>query len=276
MLKQYRQRKADNKFWTKHWGSISVEQMLKGISNNPRERIFMKYLPKGKILEGGCGLGQWVIYLSSLGYNIEGVDFSKETIKKIKDYMPDAPVKVGDVTSLDYPDNYFDAYISLGVAEHFPEGPDLVLREAHRVLKNGGLIVYSVPYMNLVRKILSPFEHLKERKQKKKDCLEFYQYAFSKMEVLKELFDFAFTVIYIDYYDVTHTLITKSRLIKIVYNYLRKKLTKLQKTSINLDTHGFINNSRIRNILASLTRTKLMNILFANMIFVVAKRSDLN
>jgi SAM-dependent methyltransferase len=73
--------------------------------------------------------------------------------KRILEYDPTMPVSVGDVECLNYPDNYFDIYFSGGVIEHFEEGPLRVLQEAHRVLKPDGILILTVPYINLSRKI---------------------------------------------------------------------------------------------------------------------------
>ena len=44
----------------------------------PRQVIahhFLRHLPREEpILEGGCGLGAWVIFLEEQGYDIAGID----------------------------------------------------------------------------------------------------------------------------------------------------------------------------------------------------------
>ena len=54
-------------------------------------------------MEGADGLGQYVIYYTGLGYEIEGVDFAQKTIRAIKDYNRDVPVTVGDIKLLIIP-----------------------------------------------------------------------------------------------------------------------------------------------------------------------------
>jgi len=119
--------------------------------------IFKQYLPKnGLILEGGAGLGQWVIYLSNIGYKIVGIEIVPECVQRFKKKYPELKMYVGNVLELNYPDNTFDGYLSLGVIEHFIEGPDRVLKEAYRVLKPDGVFIVSVPAYNLARKIIYP------------------------------------------------------------------------------------------------------------------------
>lgn len=150
-----------DKIWDQWWENISIKRELQKLEENDLLPIFLKYLPKtGKILEAGCGLGQWVIYLKQKGYNIIGIDFAQEAIDMAKGFDKTLPIEFGDVTKIPYHDNHFDAYISLGVVEHFEKGPYLALKEANRVLKPDGLIFISIPVFNLVRHITSPIERI--------------------------------------------------------------------------------------------------------------------
>ncbi len=146
----------NDSFWNNNWQSSSIREVLGFCDIDPLVRILDRYLPKeGKILEGGCGIGQYVAHYHRKGYDIEGIDYSKAAIERILNYDKTLPVKMADVRSLPYPDNFFTAYYSGGVVEHFEEGPRDVLREAARVLKPGGVLLISVPYFNPVRSLYS-------------------------------------------------------------------------------------------------------------------------
>jgi len=174
-------KRADRSFWDSHWDNVDIEVAVKNLSGSLLAQVMEKYLPKeGKILEGGCGLGQWVLYLKRKDYNIIGVDFSENTIRRVKKRFPSLPVIVGNILNLLFSDESFSAYISLGVIEHFEEGPDTALAEAHRVLQKGGLLLCSVPYFNPLRRIKKKFfksYHLPKAGE------EFYQWAFTKKEI---------------------------------------------------------------------------------------------
>jgi len=117
--------------------------------------MFLSHLPKnGKIIDAGCGFGKWVLFLTNRGYNIKGVDNNRLAIKKLKEFNNSLQVEYGDILKLQYPDNSFDAYISMGVVEHFQEGPSQALKEAYRVLKPSGLIFISTPMVNTIRKLI--------------------------------------------------------------------------------------------------------------------------
>ncbi len=148
------------------WSERTIMQELKAaeIETAPRV-IFLKYLKKNsKILDAGCGLGKWVIYLNQRGYKIIGIDNNEKLISKLRKYNNSLQVEICDILKINYPDNYFDAYISMGVVEHFEKGPLSALKEAYRVLKPNGLIFLSTPTVNIIRKaIIQPILNIINR-----------------------------------------------------------------------------------------------------------------
>ena len=116
----------------------------------------MEYLPKDEpILEAGCGLGAWVIYLGDLGYDIAGIDNDAQVIGRLKEWRPSLNVSAGDIRGLPCETGSLGAVISLGVMEHFEEGCDEAMRETCRVLRPGGLFFFTVPLDNLFRKLVA-------------------------------------------------------------------------------------------------------------------------
>ncbi len=185
--------------WDEHWGenvSINLENFyrpyLRGfLGYGQLRRIFLRHLPrKGLILDGGCGMGQYVVALRSRGYDCFGVDFAPKTVERVKDYLPDLPVESGDICNLHLKDKSIDAYISLGIVEHFQEGPQTALKEAARVLKDKGLLLVSVPQAFKWRKL----QALPENSELAKEAV-FYQYAFSPSEFRGFLKNAGFRVI---------------------------------------------------------------------------------
>jgi SAM-dependent methyltransferase len=178
----YYQDHANARFWDGYWrDSITREYYARFEKGELEEfaRYFEKYLRKeDRILEAGCGAARYIVALRARGFqHIEGVEWGQETVKNVKKIYPGLPVRVGDVTRLDTPEDYYDAYISLGVVEHRAAGPEPFLEEAFRVLKPGGVAIFSVPYVN-------PLRYLKARlgAYRIEDTSDriFYQYAFPK------------------------------------------------------------------------------------------------
>jgi len=148
--------KPQSDLWDGMWTARTIEQELEACDlETPARDLFLAYIPKGgRAIDGGCGFGKWVIYLKRLGYDIVGIDNNELAISKLKDYDSSLQVELGDILDIHYPDSSFDAYISMGVVEHFEDGPLPALKEAYRVLKPDGLIFVSVPTVNTIRKLV--------------------------------------------------------------------------------------------------------------------------
>ncbi len=207
------------KAWEKNWQDIRMNEILEifGYERVKKQmEIFLKHLPKDqKILEGGCGLAPYLIRLRQLGYDVEGIDYNAEPIAKVLAFDPTLPVKVGDVTAIPYPDNMFGAYISLGVIEHFTEGPVKAIREAHRVLRKGGIFLVMVPQNHLFMRIQAPLRFIKRnaliRKIFKKPLDTHYWEQYFKRKELRALLEQeGFEVKEIHPLDHSHALVSFS------------------------------------------------------------------
>jgi SAM-dependent methyltransferase len=136
------------------WNKTDLQSLLETCETDGVFPYIQKYIPKTSyILESGCGSGRYVRYLQDRGWNIVGLEWSQETVQIINDVWPDLKIYQGDVANSLFEDETFDAVISLGVIEHFPEGPDLPLHDIYRILKPGGVALITVPCLNTIRKI---------------------------------------------------------------------------------------------------------------------------
>lgn len=145
---------AEKRFWETYWTRESLEDALAYCEIDYLRPIFLEYFPPtGAILEGGCGLGQYVVYYENLGYDIYGLDWVSKPLRRIKQHQGRVKVLTGDVLRLPFKSKSFKAYYSGGVVEHFEGGPSPALREAHRVLDDGGLLLITVPYLNAKRRL---------------------------------------------------------------------------------------------------------------------------
>lgn len=140
--------------WTRIWEqSGGPKGRTDRIPQKAEFKIMWPYLQKlskgSRLLDGGCGLGDWVVWLTRAGYPTVGLDVSRLTVLKLQAMFPDMDFMVGDIRDIGFPDASFDAYFSWGTFEHFEEGFDRVVAEAFRVLKPGGLLFTSMPFVNL-------------------------------------------------------------------------------------------------------------------------------
>jgi len=179
------------------WDAAEFELLLnKIIPNRTITPLFNKYLnPGDKILEGGCGNGAWVQYLNDQGYECVGTDINevildvakKENLNVIKD----------DILNMSFADDTFHAYLSLGVIEHWEDGPQKAIAEAYRVIKPGGYFLVSTPCNNLVRKLFNhPLRDLVNIFYKilGRD-LHFVEYRFERHELKQFMIDGGFNVV---------------------------------------------------------------------------------
>lgn len=192
---------ADAGYWDGHWrGWLAPEayKLARSGGLGRFEYFFTAHLPKqGRILEAGCGLGQFVLALRVRGYDAEGVEWGADTVAKVREIVSDLPIRVGDVTRLDVPDGYYSGYISLGVVEHRREGPEPFLREAFRVLEPGGVALISVPSFHALRRMKARLGMYRADA----GGLDFYQYAYANEEFSGLLQDAGFQVQKIHNYD---------------------------------------------------------------------------
>lgn len=199
-------------YWIKTWenSAYSIKDMIDGdewvgVKYSPLLPYIQKYTSKNvQILEAGCGVGQWVVYLAGLGYNITGLDFAEPTIKKLQSFYPNLKFIVGDITDLQFSDESFGAILSWGVIEHFQSGPTEALSEAFRVLTKKGILYVTVPCKNYLSLFFCPLMHLKRkiaknkliRKMRKKKQLDekFFEYSFTKKQFKKYIIESGFKI----------------------------------------------------------------------------------
>lgn len=184
------------KSWELNWVEVDKKAVTE-IFDYPRVKKlaadYLKYLPKnGLLLEAGCGLGQWMGYFQSHGYDIIGVDYNTATVYQAKSYNERLSLAAADVRALPFKDNSVDAYLSFGVIEHFIEGPETALRESYRVLKDGGVAIIVVPHRNIFTVIKSPIVWLKRsevvrRIFSKEKKVYYYQRYFSQKGLRSKL-----------------------------------------------------------------------------------------
>jgi ubiquinone/menaquinone biosynthesis C-methylase UbiE len=114
--------------------------LLYYIHDNSLKNIFVSQIIKGRLLDIGCGQKPYKKMLETYVSEHIGVDH---------------PATLHDTSQIDLfglaydvpvSDQSFDTAICTAVLEHLEE-PELALRECFRVLKPGGMAIYSVPFI---------------------------------------------------------------------------------------------------------------------------------
>jgi SAM-dependent methyltransferase len=176
--------RAEEAFWSDHWGRHSVEELLAVARTSPLTGLILDALPPpaaGPVLEAGCGLGQYVILLRERGWRAVGADWSLDALAACR-RSARVPLLRAELGRLPVADATLAAYVSLGVVEHDEAGPDRIVADAARTLRSGGVLLLSVPYWNGVRRVGAPWVRRQNRAMERRGG-RFYQYAFSRREL---------------------------------------------------------------------------------------------
>jgi ubiquinone/menaquinone biosynthesis C-methylase UbiE len=103
-----------------------------------------------RVLEYGCGKGDFAFWLLGQGASVCGIDVSDFNIKQCQDrassrnYDPEqCTFMVMDAHQLKFPDNSFDLVVGNGILHHLDLS--LAMQEVTRVLKPGGKALFQEP-----------------------------------------------------------------------------------------------------------------------------------
>ena len=136
------------------WDTKDMEHLLASCETDGILPYVEKYMPAPSyILESGCGLGRYVKYLHDRGWKVVGLEINKDAVEATKKYWPELEIIQGDAVESPFKDNVFDGVISLGVIEHWTEGPNAAIADIYRTLKPGGTALITTPCVNTIRNI---------------------------------------------------------------------------------------------------------------------------
>ena len=110
---------------------------------------------KGKVLDLGCGDGDYSKRLKDLGFDVLSADLDKKRFR----YADEIDFRHCDITKeMPFPDDHFDYVLLLEVVEHL-RNPYEVMQEINRVLKKEGKLILSTPnILNLKSRFRFLFE----------------------------------------------------------------------------------------------------------------------
>ena len=106
--------------------------------------------PNSRALDLGCGAGFLCNALAAQGHRATGIDLSDASLEVARRYDKTQTVEYihGNVYSLPFENEAFDVVCAMDVLEHIEE-PQLLVAEASRVLKKGGLFFFHTFNRNL-------------------------------------------------------------------------------------------------------------------------------
>ena len=111
--------------------------------------LIKKYAKGNKLLEAGSGTGVLSTYLSSIGYDVTGIDIDSKIIdlsnKIANNYnsMKKPTFINKSIFELDYNENFYDISYSNGVLEHFTD--EQIIDALKQQLKVAKIVIFGIP-----------------------------------------------------------------------------------------------------------------------------------
>ncbi len=181
--------------WSSPSGRVRAER---------RARFFVEkgaLAPGRRALELGCGTGVFLGQVAASGASIVGLDLSEDLLAKARERVRpfrNVVLARGNAEALPWPEASFDVVYGSSVLHHL----SLVaaLREAHRVLRPGGRVVFAEPNaVNPQLLLLFRVRSLRERFGVSPDEL-----AFTRWRARKALAGAGFADVSVTPYDFLH------------------------------------------------------------------------
>jgi ubiquinone/menaquinone biosynthesis C-methylase UbiE len=110
-------------------GPPGIESTLRDLARKPRAR---------RILEVGCGTGQWLGVFPS-DTEVFGIDLSTEMLKRARGCNLHVQLIRGHANELPFSDNRFDLLYCVHALHHF-EDPEKFINESIRLIHHGGAL----------------------------------------------------------------------------------------------------------------------------------------
>ena len=144
--------------------AVTFSEEMKGFRMKQFDSFIQKYFLKGKkVIEIGCGRGEYLSIMKQFGVDAYGLEYSEESVKQCE--KSSLKVLKGFIESntdrLDYAP--FDAFFILNFLEHLPE-PNSTLRGIYNNLTDDAIGLVEVPNFDMIlrNKLFSEFicDHL--------------------------------------------------------------------------------------------------------------------
>ena len=134
------------------WRDTPGTALLRAYSDAANRRLLAAWLPercrrllKTDVFDEAVA-GGLSPFLASRAESVVAVDASSAAVTAARRRYPELDVRVADVRALPFEDGSFDAVVSTSTLDHFSARADVeaAVRELHRVLEPGGLLVLTL------------------------------------------------------------------------------------------------------------------------------------
>ena len=132
----------NEKYWVRHMANDDLDH-VEDPWIEKYEEIFMPF--KGRLLDLGCGVGQYSSYFESKGFDVTAGDISERALTYLNQKNPSIKTVRLDMTEpLPFADDSFDVvFANLSIHFFSTEDTENLIAEVKRILKKGGLFIGS-------------------------------------------------------------------------------------------------------------------------------------
>lgn len=132
----------NDKYWVRHMENDDLDH-IEDPWIQKYEDIFMPH--KGKLLDLGCGVGQYSVYFADKGFEVTASDISQRALAYLSNKAPYINTVRLDMTDpLPFADQSFDmVFANLSIHFFSKDETSALIGEVKRILKDGGIFVGS-------------------------------------------------------------------------------------------------------------------------------------
>lgn len=138
--------KAHKPLYKLFWHASGFRKVEREWRKRGDELFLNERMPGGRLLDIGCGNGDFLARMRGKGWEVEGLEVDSEAVKSARSRHC-LTIHHGALETLGLPDGSFDAITANHVIEHVHD-PIALLKECLRVLKPGGVLVFATPNIN--------------------------------------------------------------------------------------------------------------------------------
>lgn len=133
------------KYWSKFANTIDEDERY--IARGTAQQLIVERLSResdlGELIELGCGAGFYTKFLAANASHVMATDLSDEMLAVARTQLKElqnVTVAKADCEKTDFPDGKFGSVFMANLV-HVIENPSTTLKEAYRILKDGGLLL---------------------------------------------------------------------------------------------------------------------------------------
>lgn len=105
--------------------------------------VWLKPGCQGRLLDVGCGNGQFLALMQTIGWQVSGVE-PDTNAARVATEVYSLPITTSTLETSAFPTNYFDVIVMNQVVEHLVD-PLMTLAKCHQLLRSGGRLVIFTP-----------------------------------------------------------------------------------------------------------------------------------